>query len=176
MLLLGLDLETTGLDIGSSEIIEIGAVLWDWSRKIPLKINSDLVQCEKPVPPEISALTGIEDQQLRDWGLPLNEALARLHDLSLAADYVVAHNGNGFDRLFLERVWLHHPQTKFQKKWIDTLTDLPLGSKINTRKLGYLAAEHGFLNPFSHRAVFDVLTMLKVMSHYPEKFWKVVDA
>ena len=37
---------------------------------------------------------------------------------------------------------------------------------ITTRKLTHLAAEHGFLNPFPHRAVSDVLTMLKVLSHY----------
>ena len=30
----------------------------------------------------------------------------------------------------------------------------------------HLAAEHDFLNPFAHRAVFDVLTMFKVLSHY----------
>jgi hypothetical protein len=30
-----------------------------------------------------------------------------------------------------------------------------------------LALDAGFINPFPHRAIFDVLTMLKVMSRYP---------
>jgi DNA polymerase III subunit epsilon len=50
---------------------------------------------------------------------------------------------------------------------IDTLTDIPFASEPDSRKLKYLAGDHGFLNPFAHRAVFDVLTMLKVLSHYP---------
>jgi hypothetical protein len=50
--------------------------------------------------------------------------------------------------------------------WIDTLTDIPYPAEISTRKLSYLAADHGFINPFQHRALFDVLTMLNVLSRY----------
>ncbi len=38
--------------------------------------------------------------------------------------------------------------------------------KITVRKLTYLAADHKIINPFSHRAVFDVMTMLMVLSEY----------
>jgi DNA polymerase-3 subunit epsilon len=76
-------------------------------------------------------------------------------------EYIVAHNGTRFDRLFLEKqTW------KPEKPWIDTLTDVPYPNEIVTRKLNFLAAEHGFLNPFPHRAIFDTLTMLKVFSLY----------
>ncbi|MGE0764100.1 MAG: exonuclease domain-containing protein [Bdellovibrionales bacterium] len=166
MLVLGLDLETTGLDVGTSEIIEIGAVLWDCERKTPLKLMSELVSCSVALPPEIVRLTGIKDEDLQRWGQPLGQMLQRLHDISLDAEYIVAHNGSQFDRLFLERDWIKHPECRIQKEWIDTLTDLPFSAQIGTRKLTYLAAEHGFLNPFSHRAVFDVLSMLKVFSNY----------
>jgi len=47
------------------------------------------------------------------------------------------------------------------------VVDVPSPPQITTRKLAHLAAEHGFLNPFAHRAVFDVLTMLKILSCYP---------
>ena len=169
MLVLGLDLETTGLDVGSSEIIEIGAVLWDWPRQLPVKILSELVKCSIQIPAEIVSLTSITNEDLDLWGLELSEALARLHGLARHAEFVVAHNGTQFDRLFLERDWIKYPETRIQKNWIDTLTDLPYPNHLGTRKLSYLAAEHGFLNPFSHRALFDVLTMLKVLSHYPVK-------
>ena len=33
-------------------------------------------------------------------------------------------------------------------------------------KLKYMAADFGFINPFPHRAQYDVLTMLKVLSHF----------
>ena len=50
--------------------------------------------------------------------------------------------------------------------WIDTITDIKFDKSIKTRNLKHLAAEHNFLPGFSHRAVFDVLTMLKILSMY----------
>ena len=38
--------------------------------------------------------------------------------------------------------------------------------KIKTRSLPYLAADHGFLNPFPHRALFDVMTMIQIAGMY----------
>jgi fructose-1,6-bisphosphatase/sedoheptulose 1,7-bisphosphatase-like protein len=53
--------------------------------------------------------------------------------------------------------------------WIDTAKDIPYPKSITTRKLTHLAAEHGFVNQMAHRAVTDVLTMLKVLSFYEAK-------
>ena len=47
------------------------------------------------------------------------------------------------------------------------MTDLPLPEDLKTRKLSHLAADHGFLNPFPHRALFDALTSLRLLSSYP---------
>jgi DNA polymerase-3 subunit epsilon len=52
-------------------------------------------------------------------------------------------------------------------KWIDTLSDIDYPPHCGSRKLTYLAADHGFINPFAHRAVFDVLTMMRVLDQYP---------
>jgi hypothetical protein len=41
-----------------------------------------------------------------------------------------------------------------------------MAGKVDSMRLMHLAASHGFLNPFSHRALFDVMTMLKIMSEY----------
>lgn len=166
MILLGLDLETTGLDLAQSEIIEIGAVLWDWPRQKPIKILNELIHAKASIPEEIVAITGIEQRDLEQFGIPLEEGLKKLFEMAASAQYIVAHNGSQFDRLFLEREWASCAPLRLQQEWIDTLTDVPFGSQVTTRKLTYLAAEHGFLNPFSHRAIFDVLSMFKVLSHY----------
>lgn len=166
MIVLGVDLETTGLDVGQCEIIEIGAVLWDWRRHRPVKIFSELIHCEVPIPTEISALTGIDAQDVELWGVPLLDGLVAVHDLAQQAQFLVGHNGLQFDRLFFERAWIQHPSTRVHLEWIDTTCDLPLAKSIQTRKLSYLAAEMGFLNPFAHRSLFDVLTMLKVLSRF----------
>ncbi|MCB0348730.1 MAG: hypothetical protein KDD37_07835, partial [Bdellovibrionales bacterium] len=85
------------------------------------------------------------------------------------ASYVVAHNGNEFDKKFMEETWNLAPETRFDLDWIDTLTDLSYPASITSRKLNHLAADHGFLNPFAHRAIFDVLTMLEILSKYEIK-------
>src|SRR5208282_4762391 len=36
----------------------------------------------------------------------------------------------------------------------------------NSTRLTYMAADHAFLNPFPHRAMFDVMTMLKILDNY----------
>jgi DNA polymerase-3 subunit epsilon len=49
---------------------------------------------------------------------------------------------------------------------LDSLTDIRYPAYIKTRNLTHLAAEHGFVAPFKHRAVFDCLTMLRIASNY----------
>jgi DNA polymerase-3 subunit epsilon len=79
---------------------------------------------------------------------------------------VVAHFGNEFDKLFIEASLRRHSYTPWEKHWLDTSIDVVYPARIKTRNLRHLASEHGFVNPFSHRAVFDVLTMFQIMRHY----------
>lgn len=166
MFVLGLDFETTGVDTNTDDIIEVGGVVWDTVRKKPVRIMSELVKTEKVISPAIQKLTGITPEEVEEWGCEPREALQQLAALAAPCDYIVAHNGHRFDRLILERYLARQPDIQINQPWIDTLTDLPYPEEIGTRKLPYLASEHGFLNPFSHRAVFDVLTMMKIFSRY----------
>ena len=167
MLVLGLDLETTGLNPESDEIIEVGAVVWDTNRGTPVKIYSELVQSQTPVTEEITRITGIKNEDLRAWGVSPQEAFLNLEALAQKCEYIVAHNGLEFDKLFIDRYLATMPDIQLDLPWIDTMTDLPYPEELKTRKLSYVAAEHGFLNPFAHRSLFDVLTMMKVFSSYP---------
>ncbi len=166
MLVLGLDLETSGLAPESDEIIEIGAVLWDVERAYPLKVLSVMVKPSAPLDSQVTQITGLTSEDLERWGITCQEALKQLSDLAQWAECIVAHNGLGFDKKFLEVAWKECPDFQVGLPWVDTMYDLPFSENIGTRKLDYLAAEHGFLNPFSHRALFDVLTMLKILSNY----------
>ena len=56
--------------------------------------------------------------------------------------------------------------TMLDRPWLDTIIDIKFPESIKTRNLHHLGADHQTLNPFRHRAVFDVLTMFKVMEHY----------
>jgi DNA polymerase-3 subunit epsilon len=169
MLILGVDFETTGLLPQEDRIIEVGAVLYDWDTETPLRLVSRLVKCDRPLPDEIVKLTGITDGMLSAYGQPETVVLDSLLSLMGESDYVMSHNGSEFDKLFLDAFMarLRPGTTTYVRPWLDTRCDIVFPESITTQNLRFLAAEHGFLNPFAHRAVFDVLTMLKVARQYP---------
>jgi DNA polymerase-3 subunit epsilon len=167
MLILGVDFETTGLDRVTDEIIEVGAVLWDSERKIPVSILSHIVRpAGREVSPEIAKLTGIDQETVKRFGVPFDAIACSLRWMSEQAEYYCAHNAP-FDRGFLEASVGRYQITSFaHRPWIDTRTDLPERAYGKSSALNYLAADHGFVNPFKHRAVFDVMTMFRIMSEY----------
>jgi DNA polymerase-3 subunit epsilon len=167
MRLLGLDFETTGLDPVEDYVTEVGAVLWDTTRKGPISIDSYFVKHDGiELTEEITKITGIQQADLNEFGIESSVALTRLQDQVQLADVVVAHNGELFDKKFYYEWNKRFYSSPVEKIWIDTQNDIDYPEEIQSRKLTYLAAEHGFLNPFAHRAVFDVLTMLKVLENY----------
>lgn len=175
MVVLGIDVETTGLDTGKDRVIEIGAVVYDTKHNVPLDMYSALVLPEFEgfqLPPEITDLTGIQEEWLIQYGRTFPQVADYLEKMLLRrydVDYVVAHNGENFDKpiIFaeLERAGLtEHPLRTLP--WIDTRTDLPHKREPESRRLKHLALDHGFINPFEHRAVFDVMTMLRVAGQF----------
>ena len=171
MLVLGLDLETTTFDQDLLRVTELGAILYDTDLKCPIEVQADLVyepDITLPMDPFVIKLTGITDSMIKDYGKDPLDVLKAFSKLYERADYVVAHNGNEFDRpamgKFIQR---YHMGNMFEPKhWIDTMIDLPYDELINTRKLQDLTGRHGFLNPFPHRAFTDVMSMLRILSEY----------
>lgn len=166
ILICGVDVETTGLDTEKDEIIELAAVIWDVERKVPVMMQSELIKIDKPVSPEISAITGIISDDLQDYGRSWGQVADTFLSMATACNYIMAHNGLGFDKPILASNLARLGRELPLRVWIDTMIDVPFTSEMKARKLGHVAAEHGFLNPFPHRALFDVLTMLRVASFY----------
>lgn len=170
MLILGLDFETTITEPvmpKEMRIIEIGAVLWDSVRKYPVLPITRLVWDKSyPFVPFITELTGLTLADLEKYGTPPKYALEKLLKLMREAEAVVAHNGKFFDKPLLEAECARHGLAMPELPWIDTVCDIDYPKKIETRKLDFLAPSHGFINPFAHRAMFDVLSMMKILSNY----------
>lgn len=174
MLICGLDLETTGLDPKKDHITELGYVVKEPAAPKAGILRTELLYNEidygaTPISPEIEALTKISNEHLRVWGRPPMHILHQFLLDTEKVDYFIAHNGMNFDRPFLlEKLRMHglteaHPVWD-PTRWLDSMRDVEHGFKSNN--LTYIAAEHGFLNPFPHAALFDVCTMLKIVEKH----------
>jgi len=114
MKVLAIDLETTGVSIARSEIVQwgmIAATLPD-----PVK-NHDparvcLARSAEPIPPGATAVHGITDAMVADT-LPFAEQAAALTEeiATLAPDVIVTFNGSAFDLPILARYGVKFPAT-----------------------------------------------------------------
>ena len=169
MYILGIDFETTGLAESQDIVTEIGAVLWDWEAKMPVLMLNELLKLPEGVKLNkvVVEMNGITEALLKKFGEDTQKAFKKLNKLSKTADYIMAHNVD-FDKKFytnsIARCGLDAELNA--KLWLDSSCDVAYPIRIKTRKLVFLAAEHNFLSPYAHRAVFDVLTMFKVVQDY----------
>lgn len=166
MLILGIDMETTGLHVATIGVTEVGLVLWDTGLRAPVKVYGFLVDPGPVVWEEgVEKVNGLTPQVCALHGMEDERAFRMVLSWYDGADVACAHNGAAFDRLVLE-AWAarlgRSEDFDRGKVWIDTMTDIETPERRSTR-LTYMAADHGFLNPFPHRAALDVLTMLKVL-------------
>lgn len=160
-ILLGIDIETTGLDPEQDRVIEIGAVLWDAGEENPIHMTSCLVnEFDGTVPPEITALTGITTWQIQEYGVSLDVALEKLISQAHDANYLVAHNAD-FEKSFLEKRGF-----EAVAGWVDTMTDIVYAPMKGHGSLSAICMTHGIFNPMPHRALPDALAMMQVLAKY----------
>lgn len=172
MRILGLDFETTGLDPEKDRIIEIGAVLWETEGNHVIHGFGNYIfdDTYPELSGEITALTGIHQSTLREFGKHPFNTFKSLNDYALGSQvkYICAHNGELFDKPFLANELKRSGLSSalLETPWLDTRADLPFRTEPDSRKLKHLALDQGFINPFPHRAQYDVLTMMKVLSQF----------
>jgi DNA polymerase III epsilon subunit family exonuclease len=154
------DLETTGLRPGVSQICEIGAVR---VRGLDLEEEFEtLVNPGMPMGPGVSALTGLNDRQLRGAPLP---AVAVHQFLAFAGNAVlVAHNAR-FDLAFLDRETERLTGSRIASPVVDTvpLARRLLGSRVPRASLAQLSYFLGTSVQPCHRALPDAQATAEVL-------------
>lgn len=144
--LIALDIETTGLDAQKDAVIEIAAVRFNGSR-IEAEWET-LINPQRPIPPAITALTGINNDMVRN-APPIRAVIHELVDF-IGDSPVVGHNIR-FDLSFLQRQGIL-PFVEAIDTYEMAAVLLPTASRYNLGSLGQIL---GILIPNSHRALDD---------------------
>ncbi len=158
MLGLFVDVETTGLDAATDEVIELAAVPFQFTEtgRI-LAVHQPISQLReplRPIPAHITELTGIDDATV--CGRTIDEAA--ISPLLDQGPLVIAHN-SAFDRPFLERLlpgFAHVP-------WACSMSEVPWRDNgMRALGLSAIAAELGFFYE-AHRATDDCLAAIEIL-------------
>jgi DNA polymerase-3 subunit epsilon len=155
-----LDTETTGLDARNEKVIELAmlSVLVDTATGQPVgpvTLYESFEDPGKPIPPQITEITGIDDSMVQ--GQHIDDAAVTA--LVEQADLIVAHNA-GFDRPFVEARW----PVFARKAWNCSFAGIDWKKEgSGSAKLEFLASERGWFYD-AHRAQVDCHALLQVLS------------
>jgi DNA polymerase-3 subunit epsilon len=153
------DVETTGLDPARCEIIELAMVPFTYGLDGQVFAIGEpfhrLREPSQPIPPEVTAITGLTDAMVAGHVIDPAEVAA----FAAPAALVIAHNA-AFDRRFLER----YADVFTTKPWACSMTQVSWAEEgFEGAKLAYLAAGAGFFYD-KHRAVHDCLAAVELLS------------
>jgi DNA polymerase-3 subunit epsilon len=154
-----LDVETTGIDPNSDQVIELAMVPFEYSDDGKVFTVSDaytgLQDPGRPLTPFIRSLTGLTDEQLRGKSFDVAEVAAFVEGASL----VVAHNAE-FDRPFFEKTFPDLPPLP----WACSVREVPWAELgVEGRKLEYIAYRCGVYFD-GHRAEVDCQVGIHVLA------------
>ena len=153
------DTETTGTRPDKDRIIEIAAYA-----PIGDRTFVSFIKPEIPIPPEATAIHGITEEMVAN-APSFKEAGTAFSDFCGKDAVLIAHNGEAFDKPFLEQEFARNALVLPKWPMIDTLKwarkyrpDLP------RHALQHLREVYGIPANQAHRALDDVITLYKIFS------------
>jgi DNA polymerase III alpha subunit (gram-positive type) len=170
MKLLFLDFEATDKDVNTARITQIAFSVYDQETKKELYHYSDLIlpEGEYEINETAQLITGISKEQLSAYGKSLRYALDVFHSNLRNVDYLIAHNLHQYDLPLYRNECKRLELADYElPALIDTRFDVPWPEHIDTRKLTYLGAEFGIVNPAAHSARHDVDLMALMFFRFP---------
>lgn len=143
-----IDTETSSLDPKTGELLEVGAALWSVTHRSLVHASSWLFRAERN---DAQAVNGIPLVMAQEFG---QQTFPRgLVEWAAASDAVLAHNA-AFDRQWLPQV---------EGRWICTCDDIEWPEPTTSRSLTAIALAHGVGVVDAHRALADVLTLVRLL-------------
>lgn len=161
------DLETTGLNVETDQIIEIGALKVREGKVVDRFM--EFVKPDEPISPMITNITGITNEMVSH--ARNTEEIIKDFMTFCGEDVLVGHNIL-FDYKFTKKYAVQYGFS-FEKKGIDTLKIARKVHKdLESKSLGALCEYYQITNASAHRAYHDALATAKVyhmLAHYFEE-------
>ena len=161
------DVETTGLDANADRIIEIAGIKY-LNNQVTEEFVS-LVKPDRPIPPRITDITGIDDEMVAD-APSIEEVLIRFIGFTEGLP-LVAHNAD-FDMGFLQAA-CHRLEFEAENGVIDTLGASRKAFDLPKYNLGAVRTHLGIDAGEAHRAAADARVcgeiFLRLKLAVPEK-------
>jgi DNA polymerase III epsilon subunit-like protein len=171
MIILSVDVESTGLNIDVDEIVEIGMVVYDTTHSQVVAMHSDILKTTK-----WSNEAEVIHKIKRD--VSNNGYSCEFNPWKLVEHYkpvvIVAHNKD-YDKGLITKRW---PEF-LSLPWICTKNDLPhekIVGNVNSTRLQHLAVDYGVDSGRRHRALWDALTCCELAAkHNLEHAMKIMN-
>lgn len=164
------DFEASDKNVETARITQVAFSVYDFKTQKELFHYSSLVlpEGEYEIDETAGLITGITKEQLREFGTNLRNVLDIMHKHLLGVEYLVAHNLFAYDYPLLQNEIKRLGREEFKlPSLIDSRFDVPWPNHIETRKLSYLGAEFGVVNPSAHSARHDVDILAKLFFMFP---------
>ena len=171
------DFETSGLNPYHEDIIEIGCRCLESDEVFTCLVQplSNRILCDKVI-----ELTGITNELLKKEGLAPMDAYKSffeyLHKIYLVNNDItmIAHNGAGFDDIFLKRVH-RHLQGESESKYDEMMESIKFVDSLNVSRLLHperyshsmksMCMLYNIKNESAHRAMGDVDALTVLWGH-----------
>ncbi|MBP3619726.1 MAG: ribonuclease H-like domain-containing protein [Clostridia bacterium] len=154
------DIETTGLDFATDQIIELGAVKIE-NGNIVEKFST-FVKPTKPIPAEVVDLTGITEDMVED-APSIRNVIKEFYDFTRGC-VLCGHNVIGFDIKFIRREGEDYG-LEFDNDIIDTMKEAQASRKLKITRfnLGAVVKALGLVLEGAHRAWNDAYATAQVL-------------
>lgn len=158
---IAIDIETTGLNPGQCEIIELGAQRYE--EGTPTQSFSMLIRPSRSISRFITNLTGITNEMV-EGAPPITEALPAFLSF-VEGSILLGHNVN-FDINFIYDNCIRHLHAPFPNDFIDTMRfSRRLFSELENHKLVTLVNSFGICEVTAHRALADAQVTAQCYEH-----------
>lgn len=152
------DVETTGLSSVYDRIIELSAVRFKEGKKIAE--FEEFINPERPIPANITDLTGITDEMVSD--ADSEETVMKAFQVFIEGAVLIAHNAS-FDIGFVNNAFKNHQLSEISTPVVDTLElSRFLYPNLKSHRLNTLAKRFDVNLEHHHRAIFDSETTGKL--------------